>query len=98
MNVFFFAFSYKFEKFSAFNAENYQLLAAGAKNTGGVKWGYPRQIGKERYNKPEEKCMVLHPGLDCEVTCMNRVILKVCAICNVRKTKNIIFVVVSIKF
>lgn len=29
-------------------------------------WGYPRQIGEERHQIPEEKCLVLHPKPDCK--------------------------------
>ena len=31
-----------------------------------VKWGFPRQVGEERYSVPEEKCLVLHPEIDCK--------------------------------
>ena len=31
-----------------------------------VKWGYPRQIGEERFLVPEEKCLLLHPEVDCK--------------------------------
>ena len=29
-------------------------------------WGYPRQVGSERYEVPEKACLIMHPDIDCK--------------------------------
>ena len=40
--------------------------ASGLNTNDSIVWGYPRQIGSERYSKPEKACLILHPDIDCK--------------------------------